>query len=119
MILAPRGMYNRGRMAAASVAQPLVYQIRDTVPDGEIQMVARLREVNVIQRAKHRTGIVPIRVCQPTRAQRVDDRNRHQRGFHAMAGDVEKVKSEALRIHPMIPETVAAKLRRSRDGPVG
>ena len=117
-VLASRGTDNRGRMAATSVAQPSVYQVRDTVPDGEIQVVMRLREVNAIQRTKHRTGIVPIRVCEPTRAQRVDDGNRQQRGFHAVTRNVEQIKGEPLRIHPMVTEPVATKLRGSGHGPV-
>src|SRR5262249_55741044 len=117
-ILATRGTNNRGRMAAAGVAQHPLSQIRDAVPNSEIQVVARLREVNAIQDAKHRTGIVPIRVCQTTRAERVNDRNSKQGGLHTVTRDVEKVKREPLRIHPMIPQSVAAELRRNDHKPV-
>src|SRR4029077_4949791 len=96
-------------MATAGVTQHPTYQVRDTIPDGEIELVARLREVNPVQSAKHVTRFVPVRVCKPALAQRVEEGNGQQGGFHAVTRDVEQIKGEPLRIHPMITEAIAAK----------
>ena len=105
-------------MAAAGVAQRSVSQIRDAVPDREIQVLVRLRKVNAIECAKHRAGVVPICVREPACPQRVNNGNCQQRGFHAVPRDVEQIKGEPLRIHPVVTEGVAAKLRGSGHGPV-
>src|ERR1043165_5324227 len=105
-------------MTAGSVTYRSVYQIRNTVPDSKVQMLARLREVNAIQRAKHGAGILPISISEPARAQRVDDGNGQQCRFHTVAGDIEEIKRKPLRIHPVITEPISAKLRRSRHEPV-
>ena len=55
---------NGGRMAATGVAQHSLSHVRDSVPDGEIEVIVRLGEVNRIQSAKHRARILPISVCE-------------------------------------------------------
>ena len=105
-------------MATTSVAQCSVCQVRDSVPDREIKVIMRLREINPVQRTQHVTGLIPIRVCKATRAQCVDDRNCQQRRFHAVTGNVEKIKGEPIRIDPMITKSISAKLRRSDHEPV-
>src|SRR6476620_1909586 len=117
-ILAFRCAENCGRVATASIAQFSVCQIRDPGPDREIEVIMRLREVNPVQRAQDRTGIVPISVCEAARAQRVDDGNCQQCGLHTVTRNVEKIKGEPFRIDPMITKPISAKLRGSNHEPV-
>src|SRR6476659_8750310 len=105
-------------MAAPSIAQCSVCQIHDPVPDREIEVIMRLREVNSVQRAQHRTGIIPISICEAARAQRVDDGNCQQSGLYPVTRNVEEIKGEPLRIDPMITKPISAKLHRSGHEPV-
>src|SRR6266850_673293 len=117
-ILAFRCAENCGRMPTTSITQDSVCQIRDPVPDREIEVIMRLREVHSIQRAQHCTGIIPISVCEAARAQRVDDGNCQQCGLHPVTRDVEEIKGEPLRIDPMITKPISAKLRGTGHEPV-
>ena len=68
----------------------------NAVPNREVEKILRLGRKRFVERGEHRRRIVKIRAGQSARTDRIQHRDREQRGADTVAAHVEQINCEMV-----------------------